>query len=72
MATTPQTAYEQDAEGSPSRLQELARRHLWMHFTRLSTYQKTPPPMIVRGVEFTWTCRPIIPGSPPNQVCHRR
>ena len=33
MATTPQTAYE-PTEGAPSDLQEKARRHLWMHFTR--------------------------------------
>ena len=26
-----------------------AREHLWMHFTRLSTYETTPVPMIVRG-----------------------
>jgi adenosylmethionine-8-amino-7-oxononanoate aminotransferase len=26
-----------------------ARDHLWMHFTRLSSYQKTDVPMIVRG-----------------------
>jgi adenosylmethionine-8-amino-7-oxononanoate aminotransferase len=30
-------------------LQELARRHLWMHFTRLSAYQDHEIPIIVRG-----------------------
>jgi adenosylmethionine-8-amino-7-oxononanoate aminotransferase len=30
-------------------LQELARRHLWMHFTRLSAYAEQDVPIIVRG-----------------------
>jgi adenosylmethionine-8-amino-7-oxononanoate aminotransferase len=30
-------------------LQELARRHLWMHFTRLSAYEVHEIPVIVRG-----------------------
>jgi adenosylmethionine-8-amino-7-oxononanoate aminotransferase len=30
-------------------LSAAAREHLWMHFTRLSSYQNTPVPMIVRG-----------------------
>src|SRR5205085_609207 len=30
-------------------LQELARRHLWMHFTRLSAYADHEVPSIVRG-----------------------
>ena len=30
-------------------LQELARRHLWMHFTRLSAYDDHEIPVIVRG-----------------------
>jgi adenosylmethionine-8-amino-7-oxononanoate aminotransferase len=32
-----------------STLQELARRHLWMHFTRMSAYQDHDVPIIVRG-----------------------
>jgi adenosylmethionine-8-amino-7-oxononanoate aminotransferase len=28
---------------------KLAQDHLWMHFTRLSAYRDTPPPIIVRG-----------------------
>jgi adenosylmethionine-8-amino-7-oxononanoate aminotransferase len=32
-----------------STLQELARRHLWMHFTRLSAYDTHEIPIIVRG-----------------------
>ncbi len=36
--------------GAPStRLSESARDHLWMHFTRLSAYEKAPVPVIVRG-----------------------
>jgi adenosylmethionine-8-amino-7-oxononanoate aminotransferase len=30
-------------------LQELARRHLWMHFTRLAAYAEEEVPIIVRG-----------------------
>jgi adenosylmethionine-8-amino-7-oxononanoate aminotransferase len=30
-------------------LQELARRHLWMHFTRMGAYQHAEIPIIVRG-----------------------
>ena len=33
----------------PSRLQELARRHLWMHFTRMGNYGDREIPIIVRG-----------------------
>ena len=32
-----------------STLQELARRHLWMHFTRMSAYAHHEVPVIVRG-----------------------
>ncbi len=49
MATTPQTAYEPHA-GAPSDLQEKARRHLWMHFTRMGAYDEAHEiPIIVRG-----------------------
>jgi adenosylmethionine-8-amino-7-oxononanoate aminotransferase len=49
MATTPQTVYEPHS-GSPSDLQEKARRHLWMHFTRMGAYdQQHEIPIIVRG-----------------------
>ncbi len=40
---------EQVVEAHPSTLQEMARRHLWMHFTRLSAYQQVEIPIIVRG-----------------------
>jgi adenosylmethionine-8-amino-7-oxononanoate aminotransferase len=49
MATTPQTVYEPHA-GSPSDLQDKARRHLWMHFTRMGAYDPAHEiPIIVRG-----------------------
>src|SRR3954467_3714668 len=55
MATTPQTAYE-PKEGAPSALQEKARRHLWMHFTRMGAYDPDHEmPIIVRGEgSYVW------------------
>jgi adenosylmethionine-8-amino-7-oxononanoate aminotransferase len=34
---------------STSDLQELAKRHLWMHFTRMGSYENAEVPVIVRG-----------------------
>ena len=49
MATTPQTVYE-ESTGAPSGLQDKARRHLWMHFTRMGAYDDEHEiPIIVRG-----------------------
>jgi adenosylmethionine-8-amino-7-oxononanoate aminotransferase len=43
-------ASTQEAVGTErGALQELARRHLWMHFTRLSAYAEHEVPIIVRG-----------------------
>jgi adenosylmethionine-8-amino-7-oxononanoate aminotransferase len=42
-AATPPTRGEQ------SELQKLARRHLWMHFTRMGAYDDHEMPIIVRG-----------------------
>ena len=51
MATTPQTVFEPHA-GAASSLQEKARRHLWMHFTRMGAYDEAHEiPIIVRGEE---------------------
>jgi adenosylmethionine-8-amino-7-oxononanoate aminotransferase len=37
-------------EGAPDRLQRLARRNLWMHFTRMGSFDEDHPvPVIVRG-----------------------
>jgi adenosylmethionine-8-amino-7-oxononanoate aminotransferase len=47
-STTPQYV-TQDSEGGQSDLQELAKRHLWMHFTRMSAYEDHEVPIIVRG-----------------------
>ncbi|HST55802.1 MAG TPA: aspartate aminotransferase family protein [Solirubrobacteraceae bacterium] len=35
--------------GPPSDLQELAKRHLWMHFTRMGVYADSDVPIIERG-----------------------
>jgi len=40
---------EQATEGRTSALQDMARRHLWMHFTRMSAYADHEVPVIVRG-----------------------
>jgi adenosylmethionine-8-amino-7-oxononanoate aminotransferase len=49
MATTPQTVHEEHT-GAPSALQDKARRHLWMHFTRMGAYDRRHEiPIIVRG-----------------------
>jgi len=34
---------------NPEALQAAAHRHLWLHFTRMSSYAKTDVPTIVRG-----------------------
>jgi adenosylmethionine-8-amino-7-oxononanoate aminotransferase len=55
MATTPQTAFE-PTEATPSSLQERARRHLWMHFTRMGAYDDQHEiPILVRGEgSYVW------------------
>ena len=45
MTTTPETPVGAESD----RLSASARDHLWMHFTRLSAYEKAPVPVIVRG-----------------------
>jgi adenosylmethionine-8-amino-7-oxononanoate aminotransferase len=49
--TTPQDVHSADITemASASALQEAARRHLWMHFTRMSSYNDHDVPIIVRG-----------------------
>jgi len=47
-STTPQYV-TQDTEGSESSLQEMAKRHLWMHFTRMSAYADAEVPILVKG-----------------------
>jgi len=46
--TTPQDLHNADVANA-SALQEAARRHLWMHFTRMSSYKTHDIPIIVRG-----------------------
>ncbi|MEV0127308.1 aspartate aminotransferase family protein [Dactylosporangium sp. NPDC050688] len=38
-----------DQQPDAARLDQAARDHLWMHFTRLSAYAEAPVPVIVRG-----------------------
>src|ERR1700746_3220882 len=40
------TAYSNDEIAA---LQEKAKRHLWLHFTRMSSYAASDVPVIVRG-----------------------
>jgi adenosylmethionine-8-amino-7-oxononanoate aminotransferase len=47
-AVEDQTVTTGSARGR-SQLQELARRHLWMHFTRMGSYAEQEVPIIVRG-----------------------
>jgi len=42
-------ASTEEAATTSSTLQELGKRHLWMHFTRMSAYQDADIPIIVRG-----------------------
>jgi hypothetical protein len=46
--TTPQDVHSADIANAGA-LQEAARRHLWMHFTRMSSYTNHDVPIIVRG-----------------------
>src|SRR5947207_925667 len=39
----------QTEEAQSGRLQELAKRHVWMHFTRMGAYEDHELPIIVRG-----------------------
>src|SRR2546421_11945924 len=43
------TARQQQAPGERATLQDLAKRHLWMHFTRMGVYAEHDIPILVRG-----------------------
>src|SRR5262249_51195120 len=45
----PETGQADLYMGNQMTLEESARDHLWMHFTRLSAYLEAPVPVIVRG-----------------------
>ncbi len=45
----PTTLSQPTALSDANALSESAREHLWMHFTRLSSYADSPVPVIVRG-----------------------
>jgi adenosylmethionine-8-amino-7-oxononanoate aminotransferase len=49
MASKLETATPKVGGEDRSELQELARRHLWMHFTRMGAYTDHELPIIVRG-----------------------
>ena len=52
------TDYTDHDQYDSARLGELARRHLWMHFTRLSSYSETDVPIMVRGEgPYVWDSR---------------
>jgi adenosylmethionine-8-amino-7-oxononanoate aminotransferase len=54
MAVTPQTATQPPEPGTSS-LQDLAKRHLWMHFTRMGAYEGGEMPILVRGEgSYVW------------------
>jgi len=59
MTATPQDVHPDPADGpDDSRLQALARRHLWMHFTRMSSYRDHDVPIIARGEgAYVWDSR---------------
>jgi adenosylmethionine-8-amino-7-oxononanoate aminotransferase len=55
MTTTPQTPSDSDQHDG---LQAAARRHLWMHFTRMSAYADHDIPVIARGEgPYVWDSR---------------
>jgi adenosylmethionine-8-amino-7-oxononanoate aminotransferase len=49
MATTKLEFSDAAPAGTGSELQELAKRHLWMHFTRMGAYEEQEVPIITRG-----------------------
>ena len=49
MATTKLEFSDAAPAGGGSELQELAKRHLWMHFTRMGAYEDQDVPIVVRG-----------------------
>ena len=49
MTTTPADAPVPHGDSADRGLYDAARDHLWMHFSRLSSYQQADVPMIVRG-----------------------
>ncbi|MEA2308614.1 MAG: hypothetical protein QOI65_900, partial [Thermoleophilaceae bacterium] len=49
MATTKLEFSDAAPAKSGGELQELAKRHLWMHFTRMGAYEEQDVPIIVRG-----------------------
>ncbi|MBV8734527.1 MAG: hypothetical protein JO120_07090, partial [Solirubrobacterales bacterium] len=48
-SATQTTASARAGAAAGASLQELAKRHLWMHFTRMSGYEQQEVPIIARG-----------------------
>ena len=51
MTTTPNYPTDSESSQNPEaqRLSDMAHDHLWMHFTKQSSYADSPVPTIVRG-----------------------
>ena len=47
--STPHGTGDPSGEAAQRHLQATAHRHLWLHFTRMSSYAKGDMPVIVRG-----------------------
>ena len=74
MAATPQTEAP-PAAASNAEMQELARRHLWMHFTRMGSFDSEHEvPIIVKGEGcYVWDYqRQPLPRRPLGAVLRQR
>src|SRR2546423_11103964 len=49
MASVPESPTAAPPSEQESSLQELAKRHLWLHFARMGAYEQAEMPIIVRG-----------------------
>src|SRR5437764_9038806 len=49
MASVPESPTAAPSSEPESSLQDLARRHLWLHFARMGDYEQAEMPIIVRG-----------------------
>jgi len=47
--STPHGTSDPSGEAAQRHLQAAAHRHLWLHFTRMSSYAESDMPVIVRG-----------------------
>ena len=70
MAATPQTEAP-PAAASNAEMQELARRHLWMHFTRMGSFDSEHEvPIIVKGEGcYVWDSSTATATSTASRRC---